>query len=54
MQGFLDGFVGIILGITERALQHIVMPKVKRWITKSSWSGMSFMSCQTSDPYSPS
>jgi len=43
MHGFLDVFVGIILGIIGWVLQRVVMPEVERWIANSGWSGASFM-----------
>ena len=48
IHGFLDVFIGIMLGITGLVLQRMVMPEVERWVTNSGWSGMSFMSCKTS------
>ena len=52
MHSFLDVFFGITLGIAGWVLQHIVMPEVKRWVTNSGWSGTSFISTKTSNPYS--
>jgi hypothetical protein len=43
MHGFLDCFVGILLGTIAWMLQRLVMQKVEWWITSSGWSGASFM-----------
>jgi len=51
MHGLLDFFVGIILGITGWVLQRIVLPEVRWWVTDSGWSGTSFMSGKSSNPY---
>jgi len=51
MHGLLDVFVGVILGITGLVLQRMVMPEVEQWVTNSGWSGTSFMSGKTSNPY---
>ncbi|KAH9983798.1 hypothetical protein BJV74DRAFT_980251 [Russula compacta] len=37
MHGFLDVFVGIILGTTGWMLQRLVMPEVERWIVNGGW-----------------
>ena len=35
MHGFLNVFVGIILGITGWVLQRVKMPEAERWVTNS-------------------
>ncbi|KAI0253432.1 hypothetical protein BJV78DRAFT_1302210 [Lactifluus subvellereus] len=38
MHGFMDCFVGVLLGTTSWLFQRLVMPEVEGWIARSGWT----------------